>query len=83
MSDSEWTVATLKIHFDELRKADELRLNAAFEAAKEKSESHNALIEAMERQQHTFVTKGMVLTAMGAALTVLGLMIAYFANFGG
>lgn len=78
-----WTHDTMKQYFDALREADQHALAAAFEAAKEKSESHNDLIQAMERQQATFVTKGMVLTALGAALTVLGLIIAYFASFGG
>lgn len=81
MADSGWTIETLKQHFDALREADKHALEAAFEAAKEKSESHNELIQAMERLQSTYVTKGMVLTALGAALTVLGLVIAYFANF--
>jgi hypothetical protein len=40
-----------------LRKADQLAVKAAFEAAKEKSATHNDLIQAMERLLVTFVNQ--------------------------
>ena len=77
-----WTINTLKEHIDAMRVADQHALDAAFEAAKEKSESHNRLIEAMERQQATFITKGQMYAALIAAVAVLGLAVTYYANFG-
>jgi len=76
--DGDWTLLTLKAYFDALRAEDHKAIDAAFEAAKEKSASHNELIQAMERQQATFITKGNALTAVATALTVIGLFIAYF-----
>lgn len=70
-------------HTKELREAYQRAIDAAFEAAKEKSANHNDLIRAMERLQATFITRGMVYSAITTALVVLGLVIAYYANFGG
>ena len=71
----------LRQHLAELREADQRALDAAFAAAKEKSASHNDIIQAMERQQATFVTKGQVYAALIAMLTVAAVVISIFAVF--
>ena len=83
MAEDVWTIPALKEHFDSLREADQHALTAAFEAAKEKSESHNRLIEAMEHQQATFITKGQAYAALIASLTAFSIAVGMYAAFGG
>lgn len=65
---------SLREHLEALREADLRAVQAAFEAAKEKSAMHNDLIRAMERQQDTFVTKGTIYAAVIAAVAVASLV---------
>ena len=78
-----WTLEAVKEHFEQLRLSDHRAVDAAFDAAKEKSEAHNALISAMERQQATFVTKGQVYAALIASLAALSIVVGMYAAFGG
>ena len=74
---------SLRDYFEALRVADQRAIDAALEAAKEKADSHNALIEAMERQQGTFVTKSAAYSALVTVIAVLGLLVTYYATVGG
>lgn len=58
-------------------------LEVGLTAAKEKSESHNDVLGAMKDQQSHYVTKGQIYAALIAAVAVLGLVVTYYANFGG
>lgn len=74
---------SLKEHFEALRAADHRAIDAAFEAAKEKSASHNELIHAMERQSATFVTTAQVRWMFTALIAVIGLAVAVAVAFVG
>lgn len=77
-----WTFDTFETWVLSVNEERAQALEAAFEAAKEKSDSHNRLIEAMERQQATFITKGQVYAALIASLTALSIAVGMYAAFG-
>lgn len=67
-----WTIETLKEYLDTLREADREAVRIALDAAKEKSLAHNDLIQEMRRKEGLYVTKGMLMTALGATIAVFG-----------
>jgi len=81
MSRSEWTFKTIKAHFDALRKADKDAVDAAFEAAKEKSSSHNDLIKEAQRKEETYVTKAELYTGLIAVTAIIGAATAVLRFF--
>lgn len=76
-----WTLSTLKAHFDALRVDDKDAVDAAFEAAKEKSASHNDLIKEAQRKEETYVTKAELYTGLIAVTAVIGAAAAVLRFF--
>lgn len=78
---SEWTVDTLKEHFDALREDDKRELKNAFEAAKEKSAGHNDLIKEGQRKEATYVTKAELYAGLIAVTALIGAATAVLRLF--
>lgn len=76
-----WTLETLKEHIDALRKADQDAIKAAFEAAKEKSSSHNDLIKEGQRKEATYVTKAELYSGLIAVTALIGAVAAILRFF--
>jgi len=76
-----WTLDTLKEHFDALRRDDKDAVSAAFEAAKEKSQSHNDLIREGQRKEQTYVTKAELYAGLIAVTALIGAAMAILKFF--
>lgn len=78
---TEWTLETLKAHYDALREADKQAVTAAFEAAKEKSLAHNDLIREMQRKESAYITKAAAYLALVGVVGVVSATVATLAFF--
>jgi hypothetical protein len=72
---SEWTVDTLKAHFDALRIDDKDALRVALQEAKEKAASHNDLIREGQRKEALYVTKSELYASVLAAAAIVGTIV--------
>lgn len=71
---------SLRDYFEALREDDKRELKNAFEAAKEKSASHNDLIREGQRKEETYVTKGALYAAL-IAFTAVAAVIMTILSF--
>jgi hypothetical protein len=67
--------------YDERAAAQDRAISAAFEAAKEKSQSHNDLIQEMRRKEGTFVTKASLYLALVGVVGLVSATVATLAFF--
>lgn len=59
---------------------ERLARTVALDQANEKGRLHNDLIRKGERSAATYVTRGQVYSALGTALVIIGLLIAWFSR---
>ena len=62
---NEWTVATLKEHFDAMLVALDLRLQQRFEAGERRLDGMNEFRESLDDAQKTYITRLEAMAAIG------------------
>jgi hypothetical protein len=74
---SEWTVTTLKEHYDALLTERDLRYQQRFEAGEKRLDGMNEFRGALKDAQSTFVTWPMVVTLIIAACAIMGVVAGF------
>ncbi len=85
--ETEWTVSTLKEHFDQLRASDQEAIAAALaaaekavtkaeEASSKRFESVNEFRQTLSDQTATFLTRKEAMAALTAVVAVIGVMVS-------